>query len=135
MTVKLVLVTHENVGESLLHAVKKTYDTLPLPTTVIKVGYDSDIDKLKTKITKLIETLAQSEGVLILTDLYGATPSNLTSHLQAVHKNVKIISGLNLPMLMRVMNYPSLGLEQLASTAVEGGKEGIVEYSPNKDQP
>ncbi len=71
-----------------------------------------------------IAELDQGEGVLALTDLYGSTPCNVVSKLIQQH-NLRIVTGLNLSMLIRVMNYPDLDLDELAQKAVSGGREGI----------
>jgi len=63
--------------------------------------------------------------VLILTDAYGSTPSNIANRLAAIVTS-KVIAGVNLPMLLRVFNYPEQSLEELSTTAFEGGKDGII---------
>jgi len=62
--------------------------------------------------------------VLVLTDLYGSTPSNIAQKLIA-QRNVHVVSGLNLSMLIRILNYPQLPLLELSEKAVSGGKDGI----------
>ena len=69
--------------------------------------------------------LDHGAGVLILTDLYGATPSNIAHRLVEENKTV-VVTGLNLSMLMRVLNYPNLSLEELVDKACRGGGEGVV---------
>jgi PTS system ascorbate-specific IIA component len=64
-------------------------------------------------------------GVLILTDLYGSTPGNIAKNL-LVDSGFKLVSGMNLPMLIRILNYPELDLEAMAEKAVSGGKDGIL---------
>jgi len=63
--------------------------------------------------------------VLILTDAYGSTPSNIANRLAAIVTS-KVIAGVNLPMLLRVFNYPEKSLEELSTTAFDGGKDGII---------
>ena len=65
-------------------------------------------------------------GVLILVDLYGASPSNLAARLMQLGTPSRRVAGLSLPMLMRVCNYPDQLLDELALTAVSGGKTGVV---------
>lgn len=127
MTVKVVLITHENVGASLLKTAEKTLGTLPLTTTVVKVSQNCNTDKIKLKLDKLVQDTASQQGVLVLTDMYGATPSNLALNLNDLAPNIRIVSGLNLPMLVRVMNYPSLDLDALAEKAVSGGRDGVLD--------
>ena len=111
--------THEAVGTALLQAAQKALGTLPPPTTVITVAYETDPDQ-------------PTKGLLILTDLYGATPSNIAEKLQhpvCQHQFVRIVSGLNLPMLIRVMNYAELPLDLLVEKAISGGKDGVINCS------
>ncbi len=72
----------------------------------------------------------KSQGFLILTDLFGSTPSNIASRLQQFQESdkIRIVAGLNLPMLIRVMNYPHLALDELTQKAVSGGKDGVINY-------
>jgi PTS system ascorbate-specific IIA component len=66
------------------------------------------------------------DGVLILTDLYGASPSNLAARLTQLGTPARRVAGLNLPMLLRACNYPDQTLDELALTAAHGGKTGVV---------
>ena len=63
--------------------------------------------------------------MLILTDLYGSTPSNIANRLIDTH-NASVISGANLPMLLRILNYPEMSLEALCDKAANGARDGIV---------
>lgn len=131
--VNIILITHETVGTALLEAVKMALGVLPLPTTVIAVTHQDDPDKIVAKLKKHVDSLINKDpeqDFLILTDLFGATPSNIASRLQKCERKDKIdvVAGLNLPMLIRVMNYSTLPLHQLTQKAVSGGKDGIINY-------
>lgn len=129
MTVNVLLITHEEIGSALVHAATKALGTLPLPTTVITVNYDSEPEALIPKLRKLVAAaIANGQGLLVLTDLFGSTPSNIAASLQSNHQ-IKVITGLNLPMLIRVMNYAHLELPDLAEKAFSGGKDGIIDCS------
>lgn len=65
------------------------------------------------------------DGVLVLTDIYGSTPGNIANRLFDAH-GVAVIAGINVPMLIRVLNYPDLSLEELVNKAVTGGHDGII---------
>jgi PTS system ascorbate-specific IIA component len=73
----------------------------------------------------MIKTMDKGDGVLILTDMFGSTPSNIAHRLSQAGK-VMVVTGLNLPMMIKVMNYPNLNLQQLVDLAVEGGKSGVL---------
>ena len=126
MSVAVLIITHHEVGHALVNALLTTYaDNIPLPLETFEVSSDADPDKLIPKLREMIQKLDQGEGVLILTDLFGSTPSNIAYELQNV-SNIKIVTGLNLPMLIRVMNYPRLVLNELAEKAMKGGQAGII---------
>ncbi|MBB71953.1 MAG: PTS fructose transporter subunit IIA [Legionellales bacterium] len=125
MTVNLVLITHDDIGTSLMKAATMTFGELPLPTTSVAVSYETDPEDLTPRLQQLAKTMTANCGVLVLTDLFGSTPCNIAQGLQDV-ANVRVISGLNLPMMIRVLNYPNLSLDELADKAISGGKEGIM---------
>lgn len=126
MSVELILVTHGNIGEAILATTEETLGgQLPLPVIPIAVTTECDLQSICKKLDSTIyEHLPNCDGILILTDLYGATPCNLVKKYQAV-ENVMIISGINLSMMMRIMNYPKLSLTDIAEKAISGGHDGI----------
>lgn len=127
MSVSIVMITHQEIGHALSNATKTTFgDKLPLPISTIEIQPDTDPETLVPELKRLIKSLDQGDGVLILTDLFGATPCNIARQLQG-HDNVHVVAGLNLSMLIRVMNYAHLNLDQLAETALKGGHEGIID--------
>ena len=125
MTVSVLIISHEDIGAALTQTATKAFEELPLPTTVVNVSSDHDPEELLPKLKNLVKNIGSDDGVLILTDLYGSTPSNIAKALQS-ESNVRLVSGLNLPMLMRVMNYPNLPLDELTEKAVSGGRDGVV---------
>ena len=73
---------------------------------------------------RLITRLDEGRGVLLLTDAYGSTPSNIANKLSAgVENSTAVVAGLNLPMLLRIFNYPQSDLAGLSAIAVEGRSE------------
>lgn len=130
MTVSVLLITHEEVGTALLSAASTALGELPLPTTVVTVNYDTDPELLLPKLQQLAANIEHGQGLLILTDLYGSTPSNIASSLKC-NNRIRVIAGLNLPMLIRVMNYPQLEIKDLAQKALSGGKDGVVNCFEN----
>ena len=127
MSVSILIISHEEIGSALLNAVKHAFGSeLPLAAATVELEADADPEVLIPKLRKVVQALNQGDGVLILTDLFGSTPSNIASSIQNC-KEVRIVTGLNLPMLIRVMNYPQLDLVQLAEKARTGGQCGIIE--------
>ncbi len=125
MSVSILIIAHNEVGTAIINTVTSTLGELPLPTTAIAVHYDTDPDELLPKLQQLTSTVDHGDGVLILTDMFGSTPFNIAKKLSEKHA-VKVVSGLNLPMVIRVMNYPALSLDELAEKALSGGKDGII---------
>lgn len=123
-TVSLLLITHDEIGSALLHAVTNTLGNLPIPTQVVSIDYKTDPEQLIPKLQKIVQDVISQHGLLILTDLFGSTPSNIAQALQDF-THVRVVAGLNLPMLIRVMNYPKLSLEALVEKALSGGKDGV----------
>lgn len=126
MTVSVLLITHENIGTALVDAVDKTFGGLPLPTTCVDVDYKTDPEALVPRLKRLAKNIEAKEGLLVLTDLYGSTPCNIAKSLQSIPR-VRVVSGLNLPMLFRVMNYQDQDIDTLAQKAVSGGQDGIID--------
>jgi mannose PTS system EIIA component len=127
MTVNLLLLTHEDVGKSLLKAAKHTLGTLPLACKTVSVHHNSNFKLIADLINGAIEDA--EDGLLILTDLYGATPCNIAKNMCSNYS--KVVTGLNLPMLIKVMNYANLPLSEMAEKAVEGGIKSIIKCEPS----
>lgn len=126
MSVGILIVTHGNIGEAILETATDIIGSSPIPTQVINIGMDGDYDILLNEVNSAGEKLNTGDGILLLTDLFGATPSNLASAIN--NRNCIVIAGLNLPMLIRVMNYYNLPLYELSDKAIDGGKDGILAY-------
>ena len=131
MSVGLLLITHNDIGEQMLHTACATLGLCPLPTRSLAVVQDSDPDRMLAHCGQLLRELDDGGGVLVLTDAFGSTPSNIAARLGR-HPKVAVVAGLNLPMLLRVMNYPQLQLEELRQKAVSGGKCGVVPIEPDQ---
>ena len=126
MSVGVLLVTHGKLGHFLLDTMKDMLgNELPLSADVLEVRRVQDTNVLLRQGHRMIERLDNGDGVLILTDAYGSTPSNIATKLGAEPNSV-VVAGVNLPMLVRIFNYPALSRQALAQAAVEGGQRGIV---------
>ncbi len=125
MSVGLLIITHNRIGIELLHSATDMMEVCPLNALALQVNKDCDPDQILEEARKMIKTLDQGNGVLVMTDIYGSTPSNISNRLPD-NNAITVISGVNLPMLIRVLNYPSLSLNDLASKALSGGRDGIL---------
>ena len=125
MKVGLLLVMHGKLGHLLLETMTDMLGPLPLETEVLEVRRVQATEVLLRQGARMIERLDRGAGVLLLTDAYGSTPANIATRL-AVDTKTLVVAGANLPMLVRVFNYPALSLDDMAHGAVEGGQKGIT---------
>ena len=127
MTIGILIMTHPGVGSSLLHTATRILGQCPLRTKCLEVPIGSEIETLFEQAAEYLVSLDEGEGVLVLSDLFGATPSNLACRLTDTGR-ARVVAGLNLPMLLRVFNYPGDRLADLAEKAAKGGIRGIRAY-------
>ena len=125
MKTGLLLITHGNIGRDMLDTVTEILDCCPLPAEALAVHPDSNPDLLYETASHLCTKLDQGSGVLVLTDLYGSTPSNIATRLTDSH-NLSVISGMNIPMLIRILNYPEMNMDALCEKAINGARDGII---------
>lgn len=126
MRVGVLLVTHGKLGQNLLDTMRQMLGgELSLRHDALEVHLVQNHEGLILQGQKLADRLESGAGVLVLTDAFGSTPSNIANKL-STGRNVRVVSGVNLPMLIRIFNYPKLSLPELAQCAVEGGQRGII---------
>jgi len=125
MNTGLLLITHGSLGQDMLDVATAILGGCPLDVRTLAVDSNSDPEQVFEEASRVCEALDHGEGVLVLTDLYGSTPSNISTRLIERHK-VNVISGASIPMLLRVLNYPRLGLDELGEKAVSGAHDGVI---------
>ncbi len=125
MTVGVLLLTHEGMGDALVETARHILGRVALRVDAFSIPPGSDIDLALSGAAARVRALDAGDGVLVLTDVYGATPSNVAERLGPLGLHVQRVSGLNLPMLLRVLNYPEQSLAELVQTAEGGGRSGI----------
>lgn len=125
MAVGLVLITHNEIGRNLLDTAVSLLGESPLETVCLSVSQTDEPDELLRLAERLSLELDAGDGVLVLTDAYGSTPSNVAARLARNH-GWQLVAGVNLPMLIRILNYPTLGLHELTDKALSGGHAGIM---------
>ncbi|MGC2047947.1 MAG: PTS fructose transporter subunit IIA [Gallionella sp.] len=128
--VGILLVTHEGLGDSFLDCVRHVLGEVPLNIKALSVSAGDDLELKSVEGQELIKELDTGSGVLILSDVYGATPSNIARQLCRAER-VMGVAGVNLPMLLRVACYPATTLPELAKVAVEGGRGCITYVNPD----
>ncbi|MGB0956357.1 MAG: PTS sugar transporter subunit IIA [Panacagrimonas sp.] len=132
MSVGLLLVTHGKLGHFLLECVQEIIGPLPMAAEVLEVPRVQSHDQLIVQGRQMLARLDGGKGALILTDAFGSTPSNIANKLGDVTAT-PVIAGLNLPMLVRVFNYPQASSEALVEIAVQGGQRGVFRCPRNGD--
>ena len=119
------MVTHEHIGNHMLRITASILNDDLKNVTCVEIPMDSDTDQIAALVTLALDNLATDDGVLILTDSYGSTPCNIAKEFLN-HEHRILVSGLNLPMLIRIMNYRLLPIDELKDIAIDGGKRGIT---------
>ncbi len=124
MSVGVLLITHPGIGNALLNGARRIVVDCPLRTKCLEVPLDGRIDRLAAQAAEMTQRLDEGDGVLVLTDIFGATPNNIARGL-AQEAHVVVLAGLSLPMLVRLFNYPDNDLQGLCETASLGAQRGI----------
>lgn len=128
MSVKLLVITHNLIGQEMIATATSILGGGYPPIHFVSVPSNLEPQNLgdyADQVKQAIGELISDQGVLILTDIFGATPCNLAGYFAAGLK-VKVVSGLNLPMLVRVLSYRSKDIDQLVTIAIEGARTGIT---------
>ncbi|NJR71869.1 MAG: PTS sugar transporter subunit IIA [Gammaproteobacteria bacterium] len=121
----ILIVAHGTLGESLIHCASHVMGKRPLYLRQLGVTVHDDPDAILPQGQVLIRFLDQGSGVLVMTDIFGATPSNIACKLLAAGR-VEGVSGVNLPMLIRALTYREKSLSELIEKAIAGGQEGVI---------
>ncbi len=126
--VGIVVIAHSEIANSfaycLEHILAKRVDNLH----ILAVKKTEDSESICERAKELIDKLNPDEGVLLLCDLFGATPCNIAQRL-VVKDRVELITGLNLPMLIRAVSYVKSDLRTIVAKAIEGANSGIIHIS------
>lgn len=123
--VGVLLVTHNGLGDSFADCVRHVLGEVPGNLKVLSVLASDDPQQKLSEGRALIGQLDKGKGVLILADVFGATPGNVGRQLCHL-EHVMGVAGVNLPMLLRVMCSHNKNLAELANIAIEGGRDCIV---------
>jgi mannose PTS system EIIA component len=124
----ILIIAHGSLGESLVHCASHVMGGEPPQLKQIGVGMHGDPAALLPMAREMVKELDQGSGVLVLSDIYGATPCNLASKLLTPGR-VEGIAGVNLPMLVRALSYRNEPLEVLVEKAIGGGVGGVIHFT------
>ena len=120
-----LIVAHGTLGESLIHCASHVMGKRPLYLRQLGVTIHDDPDAILPQGRDLIRFLDQGDGVLVLTDIFGATPANIACRLLEPGR-VEGVSGVNLPMLVKALTYRESNMQTLIEKTLCGGKEGVI---------
>ena len=132
--IAILVIAHAPLATALLQCARHVYGCDPEQCETLDIAADAEpgaqIDIART----LLASLNAREGVLVLTDLFGATPANIAARL-VVPGEVEVLAGVNLPMLLRVLTYRSAGpLAALVEKAISGGTAGVIRITSTAPQ-
>ena len=127
----ILIISHGAFGEALIHCASHVLGKRPLRVRQVGVTMHDDPDAMLPVAQELVKQLDDGDGVLILSDILGATPSNLATRLlQPGH--IEGVSGVNLPMLIRALTYREEPLAIVVEKAISGGTAGVVHLNTDR---
>ena len=127
----VLIVTHGDIGTSLLTSASQILGGEQKQVATLSVWRADEIDDLVLRARELIEGLDAGDGVMVLTDIFGATPGNVASRLLEDGR-VEGVSGVSLPMLLRVLTGRNDSLAGAVKRALSGGAEGVVHMNTDR---
>lgn len=125
----ILVVAHGSLGESLIDCAAYVLGKRPEHLLALDVTDSGDTERLLAEARGMIATLDEGEGVLILADIYGATPCNTVCRLVEPGR-VEAVAGASVPMLLKAITYRREALKQLADRVVQGAHEGTFHIHP-----
>lgn len=125
----ILIITHGTFGDSLLECANHMLGKKPPQIASLAVSSKDDPKSVIPEALQMVAEINSGDGVLVLSDMYGATPCNIV--MQILQPGVvEGVAGVNLPMLVRVMTYRHEPLMVLVEKALSGGREGVVAFGP-----
>ena len=124
----ILIIAHGTLGQNLVECAKHVIGNEPRQVAFLAVNNQDDPNVLLPIAQSLVTQLNEGDGVLVLSDMYGATPCNIVSKLLSPGI-VEGVAGVNMPMIVRTMTYRHESLMALVEKAVTGGREGVVHFS------
>jgi PTS system ascorbate-specific IIA component len=125
MNTALFFITHDGIASSLLHIGESIIGRPMSNLAYHEVAMDSSVLEAMKSIEKKLQTLDLSDNLIFITDIIGATPSNIAQQLAAKY-DAKLVSGVNLPMVIRLLNYRDADIQELLSKAIDGARDSVV---------
>jgi len=124
MSVAIFLVTHEGIASNLIAVAEAVIKNKSQNLSYTEVPMDTEPEQVREDIEQRLAKLDTKQGILFLTDIYGSSPSNIAMRL-AEKYHAHMVSGVNLPMVIRLLNYRDEVEGKLVEKALSGAKKGI----------
>jgi len=121
----LFLVTHTTYGESLIQCACHVLNKRPTQIAQLGVSLQDDPLDILPLARQLLGIVDSGKGVLVMTDIYGATPANIALKLLEPGR-IEGVAGVNLPMLLRALTYRDKDMSTLITRAISGGRDGVL---------
>ena len=128
----IVIVAHTPIASAMLSFAEHTFGAIPERIRAVDIPPHENTKESFDRVLEAAKGVNSGNGVLILTDVMGATPANVASKLEAagaipgLPSPIVVLAGLNLPMLMRCISHRGEDLESVAQKAVQGGQNGVL---------
>ena len=120
----ILLVTHGEIGKSMIDCAAHILDKYPISVESVAINSNNDLNSYSNIIAQKIQDLESGNGILIMTDIYGATPCNLLNKFIEKDK-VEVVTGINLPMLIKAISDRKDNLRLLTNDSIECAKKNI----------
>ena len=128
MSVALIFISHEGIASNLIKIGEAILQKKNNNLTYCEVPMDASVNTMLDDIDNKLAQLDTAQGLLVITDIYGGTPSNI-AQIIADKPQADLVSGVNLPMLIRLLNYRDENLDTLLQKALDGARKGIQHNS------
>ena len=128
----MLVVSHEPLGTALIHCTRHIFGRMPAQLAALDVIPDEDPEAALSAARELIARINDGSGVLVLTDIFGATPSRIAMRLAEPHR-VAVIAGVNLPLLVKALNNRRGPVEEIAQLVIGSAKNAILEIEAERN--
>ncbi len=119
-----VIVTHGHLAGELLAAAEMIIGPISF-ITAVSIGWHDDVDAARDEVQRAITRVSQGVGVMLLTDMFGGTPTNIAS-MFLDDGNIEVVTGVNLPMVIKLASQsPNISLQETARRVCDLGRQGI----------
>ena len=125
----ILVISHEPLGTALLHCTRHIFGRLPVQLAALDVIPDEDPEAALHSARELLKRINDGSGVIVLTDIFGATPARIAARL-AEPNPVRVIAGVNLPILVKALTYRRGPLEEVSERLMQGVRDTIMIVDP-----